>query len=146
MESSLSLIKIRYRSRVFIHFIPIGLLFEKHSLFVFILKCFTRIYRLSYRSSIRNGALVEDPRGGLIVTHTYVPLYNNNNYEEQLQQAEQTEPLDLSRALAAAAEEKPALPLVQPSTSPPVVDLTISPAPGTKVRVLSPTSSVCRWY
>ena len=86
---------------------------------------------------------MEDPRGGLIVTHTYVPLYNNNNYEEQLQAAEQTEPLDLSLALAAAAEEKPALPLVQPSTSPPVVDLTISPAPGTKVRVLSPTSSVC---
>ena len=108
------------------------------------MKCFIYIYRLSYRSSIRNGVLVEDPRGGLIVTHTYVPLYNNNNYEEQLQQAEQTEPLDLSRALAAAAEEKPALPLVQPSTSPPVVDLTISPAPGTKVRVLSPTSSVCR--
>ena len=97
------------------------------------MKCFIHIYRLSYRSSIRNGVLVEDPRGGLIVTHTYVPLYNNNNYEDQLQQAEQTEPLDLSLALAAAAEEKPALPLVQPSTSPPVVDLTISPAPGTKV-------------
>ena len=105
------------------------------------MKCFIHIYRLSYRSSIRNGVLVKDPRGGLIVTHTYVPLYNNNNnYEEQLQQAEQTEPLDLSLALAAAAEEKPALPLVQPSTSPPVVDLTISPAPGTKV--MSPTSSV----
>ena len=108
------------------------------------MKCFIHIYRLSYRSSIRNGVLVEDPRGGLIVTHTYVPLYNNNNYEDQLQQAEQTEPLDLSLALAAAAEEKPALPLVQPSTSPPVVDLTISPAPGTKVMspILSPTSSV----
>jgi len=58
-----------------------------------------------YRASLKNGVLVEDERGPLIVTHNYYHVYNNNNDGCNLNQEslhsnhDQDYPLDLSTKL-----------------------------------------------
>ena len=62
-------------------------------------------FRTRYRASLKNGVLVEDERGPLIVTHNYYHVYNNNNDGCNLNQEslhsdqDQDYPLDLSTKL-----------------------------------------------
>jgi len=58
-----------------------------------------------YRAKLKNGVLVEDERGPLIVTHNYYQIYNNNNDDggcsmnQDAWNCDQDYPLDLSTKL-----------------------------------------------